>query len=134
MAGIKSLGQQQIVIFLLVSVLLMASLSQSQLQSCSTQLGNLNGCAPFVLPGATNPSPECCGALGAVQQDCLCSTLRIASTLPSLCHLPPLSCGQFSLFFYSFSSKWAVFNEGFCFFNFVFQVPTRKKANERYNK
>lgn len=93
MAGMKSL----VVMLLLVAVLV--GQAQAQPQSCSTQLSNLNNCAPFVLPGATNPSAECCGALGAVQQDCLCSTLRIASTLPSLCHLPPLSCGQFSLFF-----------------------------------
>lgn len=97
MAGIKSLGQQQVVILLVVALVL--SQAQAQPQSCSTQLSNLNGCAPFVLPGASNPSPECCGALGAVQQDCLCSTLRIASTLPSLCHLPPLSCGQYFLCF-----------------------------------
>ncbi|XP_022968421.1 stamen-specific protein FIL1 [Cucurbita pepo subsp. pepo] len=91
MAGTKSHGVQQVILLLLVSVLLWQS--QAQAQSCSTQLSNLNGCAPFVLPGASNPSPECCAALGAVQQDCLCSTLRISSTLPSLCRLPPLSCG-----------------------------------------
>ncbi|KAH7854373.1 hypothetical protein Vadar_013064 [Vaccinium darrowii] len=64
-----------------------------QAQTCSAQLGNVNVCAPFVLPGAanTNPSPECCTALQAVDHDCLCSTLRIAARLPSQCHLPPLS-------------------------------------------
>ncbi|XAR65876.1 hypothetical protein NMG60_11011868 [Bertholletia excelsa] len=70
----------------------------AQAQTCPTQLGNLNVCAPFVLPGApaTSPSTECCSALHAVEQDCLCNTLRIASRLPTLCNLPPLSCnGKF---------------------------------------
>lgn len=97
MAGVKSLGKQQVVILSLLALMLVQA--QAQPQGCSTQLSNLNSCAPFVLPGAPNPSPECCGALGAVQQDCLCSTLRIASTLPSLCHLPTLSCGQSFLCF-----------------------------------
>ncbi|KAI8564757.1 hypothetical protein RHMOL_Rhmol03G0206600 [Rhododendron molle] len=65
----------------------------TEAQTCTSQLGNINVCAPFVLPGAanTNPSPECCTALQAVDHDCLCSTIRIASRLPSQCHLPPLS-------------------------------------------
>ncbi|XP_022734821.1 protein MEN-8-like [Durio zibethinus] len=65
-------------------------------QSCANVLTNLNVCAPFVVPGATetNPSSECCGALQSVQHDCLCSTLTIASRLPSQCNLPPLNCGN----------------------------------------
>lgn len=93
MAGMM---KQVAVVFLVAVVMGQSWLGQAQgqAQSCSAQLSNLNGCAPFVLPGAaSNPSPECCGALQGVQQDCLCSTIRIASTLPSLCHLPPLSCG-----------------------------------------
>ncbi|XP_057788185.1 stamen-specific protein FIL1-like [Salvia miltiorrhiza] len=62
--------------------------------TCSSSLSSLNVCTPFVVPGATaaNPNADCCGALQAVNHDCLCSTLRIASRIPAQCNLPPLSC------------------------------------------
>ncbi|XP_057774436.1 stamen-specific protein FIL1-like [Salvia miltiorrhiza] len=61
--------------------------------TCSSTLSSLNVCAPFVVPGAAaNPSPDCCGALQAINHDCLCSTLRIASRIPVQCNLPPLAC------------------------------------------
>ncbi|KMS99032.1 hypothetical protein BVRB_3g066380 [Beta vulgaris subsp. vulgaris] len=64
--------------------------------TCPTQLGNLNVCAPYVVPGTANtiPSSDCCGALQAVEHECLCNTLRVASRLPSSCNLPPLNCGN----------------------------------------
>ncbi|KAM7494517.1 hypothetical protein LguiB_029126 [Lonicera macranthoides] len=63
-------------------------------QSCSADLGNLNLCAPYVVPGATNTSPsqDCCAALQGVDQGCICSTLRVVAQLPSLCNLPALTC------------------------------------------
>ncbi|XP_011101182.1 stamen-specific protein FIL1 [Sesamum indicum] len=84
-------------------VMLVALVSQSQLitaqfqaQTCSSSLSSLNVCAPFAVPGSsssTTPSPECCGALQAIDHDCMCSTLRIASQIPTQCNLPPLNCG-----------------------------------------
>ncbi|KAI3471108.1 hypothetical protein Pfo_027771, partial [Paulownia fortunei] len=68
-------------------------ITQSQAQTCAATLASLNVCAPFVVPGVgTNPSSDCCGALQAVDHDCLCNTLRIASRIPAQCNLPPLSC------------------------------------------
>ncbi|XVF53659.1 hypothetical protein PTKIN_Ptkin05aG0116500 [Pterospermum kingtungense] len=86
----------------LIVLLAVVAAEQSQMakaqsgQSCTNQLANLNVCAPFVVPGATltTPSSECCGALQSVQHDCICSTLRISSQLPSQCNLPPLTCGN----------------------------------------
>ncbi|GMH28144.1 hypothetical protein Nepgr_029987 [Nepenthes gracilis] len=79
-------------LLLLVAVAAMQT-TRSSAQSCMSELSNLNVCAPFVLPGASgSPSPDCCNALQSVQHDCLCSTLRIASRLPSVCNLPPFSC------------------------------------------
>nr|GEW58750.1 probable methyltransferase PMT15 [Tanacetum cinerariifolium] len=64
-------------------------------QACPYQLGNLNVCAPFVVPGSTETTPnrDCCLALQAVDHDCLCNTIRVASRLPTQCNFP-LSCGN----------------------------------------
>ncbi|KAK2985118.1 hypothetical protein RJ640_022996 [Escallonia rubra] len=81
---------------LVVALLLNKQMAQPLAsQTCSAGLGNLNVCAPFVVPGVTNsaPSADCCGALQSVQHDCLCNTLRIAARLPAQCNLPPLACG-----------------------------------------
>lgn len=74
---------------------------QAQGRSCSADLGNLNVCAPFVLPGATNskPSTECCSALQSIDHGCICDTLRIASQIPSQCSLPPLACSACNNYF-----------------------------------
>ncbi|XVF50776.1 hypothetical protein PTKIN_Ptkin04bG0130700 [Pterospermum kingtungense] len=102
MAVVKSLvsmGLQAAAAALLVLVAVAAVQSQTvKAQSCVTELSNLNVCAPFVLPGTsdtTTPSPACCGALQSVQHDCICSTLRISSQLPSRCNLPPLNCARY---------------------------------------
>ncbi|XWS37780.1 hypothetical protein CRYUN_Cryun19dG0074500 [Craigia yunnanensis] len=97
MAVLKSLvflSSQAAALLLLLAVAAVQT-QTVKAQSCTNQLTNLNVCAPFVVPGATetNPSSECCGALQSVQHDCLCSTLRIGSQLPSQCNLPPLNCG-----------------------------------------
>ncbi|EYU19525.1 hypothetical protein ABFS82_06G111600 [Erythranthe guttata] len=72
-------------------------MTRTQAQStCASTLASLNVCAQFVVPGggAATPSPDCCGALQAVNHDCLCSTLRIASRIPTQCNLPPLTCAN----------------------------------------
>ncbi|KAK6926281.1 Bifunctional inhibitor/plant lipid transfer protein/seed storage helical domain [Dillenia turbinata] len=70
-------------------------IGRAQVQSCRDHLGNLNVCAPFVVPGggSANPGPDCCSSLQAVDHECLCNTLRIAARLPSQCGLPPVTCG-----------------------------------------
>ncbi|CAN1267340.1 Stamen-specific protein FIL1 [Linum perenne] len=73
-------------------LLLLLLVATATAQECPTQLGNLNVCGPFVVPGAASPSSECCSAVKSVQHDCLCSTLQITARLPSLCGLPPLGC------------------------------------------
>ncbi|KAI4347511.1 hypothetical protein L6164_008321 [Bauhinia variegata] len=99
MAALKS--QAALVLLLVAAITLGTKTQMAESQSsggCTSQLTNLNTCAPFVVPGApnTNPSTDCCGALRAVDQDCLCSTIRIASQLPSQCQLPPLACRNYT--------------------------------------
>ncbi|MCD7472951.1 hypothetical protein HAX54_014389 [Datura stramonium] len=80
---------------IIVSLVLLAIVIECQGQStCSASLNNLNVCAPFVVPGTTNPSPsaDCCSALQSLDHECLCNTLRISARLPSQCNLPPISC------------------------------------------
>ncbi|KAI3808828.1 hypothetical protein L1987_24789 [Smallanthus sonchifolius] len=81
----------QVTMFLLV----VALVARTHGQTCPNQLGNLDVCAPFVLSGSTDllPSSECCLALQAVDHDCLCSTIRVASRLPTQCNFP-VSCGN----------------------------------------
>ncbi|XWS48405.1 hypothetical protein CRYUN_Cryun13aG0073600 [Craigia yunnanensis] len=97
MAVLKSLvclSSQAAAALLLLLAVAAVQTQTAKAQSCTNELTNLNVCAPFVVPGATetNPSSDCCGALQSVQHDCLCSTLRIASRLPSQCNIPPLNC------------------------------------------
>ena len=98
MAVLKSLVSlsSQVAALLLLLAVAAVQTQTAKAQSCPNELANLNVCSPFVVPGATetNPSSDCCGALQSVQHDCLCSTLRIASRLPSQCNLPPLNCGN----------------------------------------
>ncbi|KAF8380312.1 hypothetical protein HHK36_027794 [Tetracentron sinense] len=73
-------------LLLLIAVAGQTQMARSQ-PSCSTELSNLNSCAPYVMPGTqdTNPGTECCNALTGVDQNCLCSTIRIAARLPTQC-------------------------------------------------
>ena len=84
-----------VIIIIVLGMKIKASMAQAQ-NTCANQLGNLNVCAPFVLPGTQNsaPSAKCCGALQAVEPGCLCNTFRVASQLPSACKLPALSCSN----------------------------------------
>lgn len=107
MAALKSLvslSSQAALLFLVVAVGVAVQAQTAQAQSCTSELNNLNVCAPYVVPGATNtmPNADCCGALRGVHHDCLCSTLRIASQLPSQCNLPPLTCGTDDFFYILF--------------------------------
>jgi hypothetical protein len=92
---IASLNFGAMLVLVFVALLLQTQVSKSQTdQRCAAAMGNVNTCAPFLLPGAANevPSQECCTALQAVDQGCICSTIQIASRLPSKCNLPPLTC------------------------------------------
>ncbi|KAK4769920.1 hypothetical protein SAY87_030452 [Trapa incisa] len=94
MANFKTILRAMLMIPATVLMIQFQLMGAAMGQSCPVQLSNLNVCAPFVVPGAptTAPSPDCCNALQLVSNDCLCSTLRIASTLPTACRVPPLSC------------------------------------------
>ncbi|KAK9060899.1 hypothetical protein SSX86_018079 [Deinandra increscens subsp. villosa] len=86
----------QIQVTVVVLVVIIALVAGAHGQACPNQLGNLNVCAPFVVPGTSTevvPSSDCCLALQAVDHDCLCSTIRIATTLPTQCNFP-VSCGD----------------------------------------
>ncbi|XP_030530445.2 stamen-specific protein FIL1 [Rhodamnia argentea] len=88
-----SVRAKLLMMFLVALVVAQTQVGEVRAQSCSTQMAGLNVCAPFVVPGTNKgPSAECCGALQVVEHDCLCSTLRVATSLPSACHLPPVSC------------------------------------------
>ncbi|KAK9039838.1 hypothetical protein V6N11_015024 [Hibiscus sabdariffa] len=90
--SLVSLGSHALLVLVVAVAQLQSQTVESQ--SCPTELTSLNVCAPFVVPGAavTNPSIDCCNALQSVHHDCLCSTLQIASRLPSQCNIPPLTC------------------------------------------
>ncbi|KAG9156166.1 hypothetical protein Leryth_015573 [Lithospermum erythrorhizon] len=81
-------------LLLLIVVQSQTHIVKAQAQSCSTSLGNLNVCAPFLFPGAsnTNPSDQCCSAIQATDHDCLCNFLRVSARLPTQCNLPIPSC------------------------------------------
>ncbi|KHN31527.1 Stamen-specific protein FIL1 [Glycine soja] len=82
-------------------------MAMTQSSTCSSQLSDLNVCAPFVVPGVnTNPNATCCNALQAVDRDCLCNTIRIASQLASQCQIPSLGCGMLLTFFFNIRVCW----------------------------
>ncbi|KAE9621022.1 hypothetical protein Lal_00019417 [Lupinus albus] len=88
--------RSEVAVLLMLIVTLGIDMGKAQ-NGCTNQLSNLNVCAPFVVPGAVaTPSAGCCEALQAVNSDCLCNTLRIASQLPSQCQLPSLACGIYA--------------------------------------
>ncbi|XP_060211677.1 stamen-specific protein FIL1 [Lycium barbarum] len=93
MAALKSV-LSLVLLAILITVVLQSQVIESQGTTCSASLGNLSVCAPFVLPGTSNPSPstDCCAALQSLDHDCICNTLRVAARLPSQCNLSPISC------------------------------------------
>ncbi|KAL3652374.1 Guanine nucleotide-binding protein alpha-3 subunit [Castilleja foliolosa] len=93
MAAMKSVFPLTMLIVVMIAQSRFIIITQAQ-DTCTTSLNSLNVCAPFVVPGAsTNPSSDCCGALQAVDHECLCSTMRVAARIPAQCNLPPLTCG-----------------------------------------
>ncbi|WOG96976.1 hypothetical protein DCAR_0416315 [Daucus carota subsp. sativus] len=89
-------GRRMVLVVVIIAIFLQISDHQVQAQggNCSSTMSNLNVCAPFVLPGATNmnPSADCCAVVQSIEHDCYCSTLQIAAQIPTHCNLPPLSC------------------------------------------
>ncbi|XP_062076139.1 protein MEN-8-like [Humulus lupulus] len=119
MAGLKC----TVLLVFMIAVVVMAHTAEAQV--CSTQLSNLNVCAPFVVPGASVPHPtsDCCVALGALNHDCICNTLRIASQLPSLCNVPAVPCGmQFLLYtnIHTFNNIYNLHSTSFFFLADIF--------------
>ncbi|KAL5546886.1 hypothetical protein UlMin_006573 [Ulmus minor] len=89
MTGLKSVSRATL---LVLGIALIVMVQSSEAQFCTTQQNNLNVCGQFVVPGTNSrPSTECCSTLRSVDHDCFCNTLPIASRLPSLCDIPPLS-------------------------------------------
>ncbi|KOM54961.1 hypothetical protein LR48_Vigan10g085300 [Vigna angularis] len=101
-AAAKSVLGCQLALLVLLVVGNVSLMARAQRSACTTELSNLNVCAPFVVPGSSNtrPSSTCCNALQAVDRDCLCNTLRIASQLPSQCRLPSVTCGNLIFFLF----------------------------------
>lgn len=91
------------VVLVVVTIAILLQISDPQVQAqgtnCSGTMSDLNVCAPFVVPGATNtnPSADCCATLQSIDHDCYCNTLQIAAQIPTLCNLPPLSCSGIRL-------------------------------------
>jgi hypothetical protein len=61
---------------------------------CVPQLNRLLACRAYLVPGAADPSPECCSALGSISRDCACSTMGIINSLPSRCNMGQVNCGR----------------------------------------
>ncbi|XP_062196121.1 non-specific lipid-transfer protein C4-like [Phragmites australis] len=59
---------------------------------CVPQLNRLLACRAYLVPGAPDPSPDCCSALSGVSHDCACSTMGIINSLPSRCNLGQVNC------------------------------------------
>ena len=100
MAVFKSMMSFQAVALLLVVLtglaLVQTQTAEAQGGSCVADLSRLNVCAPFVVPGSNSkPNSDCCSAIQAMENSCLCDTLRIAAQIPTQCNLPPLSCGNY---------------------------------------
>lgn len=59
---------------------------------CLPQLNRLLACRAYLVPGAPDPSADCCSALSAVSHECACSTMGIINSLPDRCHLAQVNC------------------------------------------
>ncbi|KAK4280389.1 hypothetical protein QN277_012018 [Acacia crassicarpa] len=83
----------------LVSAVIGGAEAQEDTSSCTNGVSRLTACEPFVVPGNNSaPSTECCSALGGVNHDCFCNSLRMAYQLPSQCQLPSFNCPPGFLF------------------------------------
>ena len=102
MASLKSLFslRSHVAVMSLLVVALGTEKEMAKAQStCSNQLSELNVCAPFVVSGASNTKPNggCCGALEAVDPDCLCNNQDRFSTPFLSVNFHPLAVVSFSL-------------------------------------
>ncbi|TVT97570.1 hypothetical protein EJB05_57179 [Eragrostis curvula] len=61
---------------------------------CVPQLNRLLACRAYAVPGAPDPSPDCCSALSSVSHDCACTTMGIINSLPSRCNVAPVNCSS----------------------------------------
>jgi hypothetical protein len=59
---------------------------------CLPQLNGLLACRAYLVPGAPDPSADCCSALSAVSHECACSTMGIINSLPGRCNLAQVNC------------------------------------------
>lgn len=92
MASFKSLAAVFSILFLAMTAIETGPVVQAQ--ECGNDLANVQVCAAMVLPGSGRPDSECCAALQSTNRDCLCNALHAATSLPSLCNLPPVDCGM----------------------------------------
>ncbi|KAF8653905.1 hypothetical protein HU200_062042 [Digitaria exilis] len=66
--------------------------AQGGVGQCVPQLNRLLACRAYLVPGAPDPSADCCGALSAVSHECACSTMGIINSLPGRCNIAPVNC------------------------------------------
>ncbi|XP_051202795.1 non-specific lipid-transfer protein C4 [Lolium perenne] len=78
-----------VVVLLLLASTAPAAEAQGE---CVPQLNRLLACRAYLVPGAADPSPECCSALGSISRDCACSTMGIINSLPSRCNIGQVNC------------------------------------------
>uniref|UniRef100_A0A0D9XAH0 Bifunctional inhibitor/plant lipid transfer protein/seed storage helical domain-containing protein n=1 Tax=Leersia perrieri TaxID=77586 RepID=A0A0D9XAH0_9ORYZ len=76
------------------AVLILLVVAAEAQQECVPQLNRLLACRAYAVPGAGNPSAECCSALSSISQGCACGAISIINSLPSRCHLSQINCGQ----------------------------------------
>jgi hypothetical protein len=62
---------------------------------CLPQLNGLLACRAYLVPGAPDPSADCCSALSAVSHECACSTMGIINSLPGRCNLAQVNCCKY---------------------------------------
>ncbi|KAM0871339.1 hypothetical protein ACQ4PT_039463 [Festuca glaucescens] len=87
-----------------VSLLALAPAAEAQ-GECVPQLNRLLACRAYLVPGAADPSPECCSALGSISRDCACSTMGIINSLPSRCNMGQVNCGKTSTTLYMHNTR-----------------------------
>ncbi|KAG8048163.1 hypothetical protein GUJ93_ZPchr0008g13085 [Zizania palustris] len=66
--------------------------AQAAAGGCVSQLNRLLACRAYAVPGAGDPSPECCSAMSSISQGCACSAMAITNSLPSRCNIGQLNC------------------------------------------
>ena len=93
---------------------------------CLPQLNGLLACRAYLVPGAPDPSADCCSALSAVSHECACSTMGIINSLPGRCNLAQVNCCKLysegrNSFISSFISVLSLLIDVFLWFVFMMQ-------------